>query len=137
MAVVKELIRKDENETLSFGDYSLSVKTKKSDFEFEGDLYKVKTFHEITKLEKNGMFVYESIPGTAVNQFSMNGSGVEFSVEGTEDTQITLGLEPEKDFDVCINNMSVGIVRSNLGGKLVISVDLTEDIPISIKAAEL
>lgn len=137
MAVVKELIRKDENETLSFGDYSLSVKTKKSDFEFGGDLYKVKTFNEITKLEKNGMFVYESIPGTTVNQFSMNGSGVEFSVEGTEDTQITLGLEPEKDFDVCINNMSVGVVRSNLGGKLVISVDLTEDVPISIKAAEL
>ena len=49
------------------------------------------------------MFVYESIPGTTVNQFAMNGSGVEFSVEGTEDTQITLGLEPEKDFDVCIN----------------------------------
>lgn len=137
MAVIKELIRKDENETLSFGDYSLAAKTKKSDFEFGGDLYKVKTFQEITKLEKNGMFVYESIPGTAVNRFSMNGSGVEFSVEGKEDTQITLGLEPERDFDVCINNMSVGIVRSNLGGKLVISVELTEDMPASVKVAEL
>ena len=102
MGVIKELIRKEENNTLSFGDYSLATKTKKSDFEFNGDLYKVKTFQEITKLEKNGMFVYESIPGTTVNQFAMNGSGVEFSVEGTEDTQITLGLEPEKDFDVCI-----------------------------------
>lgn len=137
MAVIKELIRKDENETLSFGDYSLAVKTKKSDFEFGGDLYKVKTFHEITKLEKNGMFVYESIPGTAVNQFAMNGSGVEFSVEGTQDTQITLGLEPEKDFDVCINNMSVGVVRSNLGGKLVISLDLAEGVPAGVKVAEL
>lgn len=137
MAVIKELIRKDENETLSFGDYSLAAKTKKSDFEFGGDLYKVKTFHEITKLEKNGMFVYESIPGTAVNQFAMNGSGVEFSVEGTQDTQITLGLEPEKDFDVCINNMSVGVVRSNLGGKLVISLDLAEGVPAGVKVAEL
>ena len=31
-----------------------------------GDMYKVKTFKEITKLERNGMFVYESVPGTAV-----------------------------------------------------------------------
>ena len=31
----------------------------------QGDLYKVKTFKEITKLERNGMFVYESVPGTS------------------------------------------------------------------------
>ncbi len=137
MGVIKELIRKEENNTLSFGDYSLATKTKKSDFEFNGDLYKVKTFQEITKLEKNGMFVYESIPGTTVNQFAMNGSGVEFSVEGTEDTQITLGLEPEKDFDVCINNVSVGVMRSNLGGKLVISLDLVKDNLSDVKVMAL
>lgn len=137
MAVVKELIRKEDNDTLSFGDYSLAAKTKKSDFEFNGDLYKVKTFNEITKLEKNGMFVYESIPGTTVSQFAMNGSGVEFSVEGTQDTQITLGLEPEKDFDVCINNMSVGVMRSNLGGKLVISLDLVKDVSSDVRVTVL
>lgn len=137
MATVKELIRKEENETLSFGDYSLAAKTKKSDFEFHGDLYKVKTFKEITKLERNGMFVYESIPGTAVNQFSMDGSGVEFSVEGTVDTQITLGLEPEKDFDVSINNVSVGVMRSNLGGKLTISLDLIQGNRSDVKVMAL
>lgn len=137
MAVVKGLIGKEDNDTLSFGDYSLAVKTKKSDFEFHGDLYKIKTFNEITKLEKNGMFVYESIPGTAVHQFAMDGSGVEFSVEGIQDTQITLGLEPEKDFDVRINNMSVGIMRSNLGGKLVISLDLMKGVSSDVKVTVL
>lgn len=137
MAVIKELIRKGDNETLSFGDYSLAAKTKKSDFEFNGDLYKVKTFHEITKLEKNGMFVYESIPGTAVEQFTMDGSGVEFFVEGNKDTQITLGLEPEKDFDVCINSKSVGVMRSNLGGKLVISLDLIPNNQAFVKVTVL
>ena len=44
------------------------TKTKKDGFEFQGDIYKVKTFKEITKLEKNGMFVYESVPGTAVEE---------------------------------------------------------------------
>ena len=34
---------------------------QKQDFEHQGDLYKVKTFKEITKLERNGMFVYESV----------------------------------------------------------------------------
>ena len=56
-------------EHLSFGDYTLSSKTKLDGFEFQGDVYKVKTFSEITKLEKNGMFVYESVPGTAVEDF--------------------------------------------------------------------
>ena len=52
MAVVKELIRKESDGTLSFGNYEFDTKQKLSDFEFEGDLYKVKTFKEITKLEK-------------------------------------------------------------------------------------
>ena len=66
MAVIKELIRTEANGTISFGDYSLDAKAKLDNFEHDGDLYKVKTFREITKLERNGMFVYESVPGTAV-----------------------------------------------------------------------
>ena len=76
MTAVKELLRANEDGTISFGDYTLSSKTKKEGFEFEGDIYKVKTFSEITKLEKNGMFVYESVPGTAVEQFRAEESGV-------------------------------------------------------------
>ena len=30
---------------------------------------KLRHYNEITKLEKNGSFVYESVPGTAVNDF--------------------------------------------------------------------
>ena len=52
MTVVKELIRSELDGTLSFGDYTLDTKTKKDGFEFQGDIYKVKTFKEITKLEK-------------------------------------------------------------------------------------
>ena len=43
---------------------------------------KLKTFKEITKLERNGMFVYESVPGTAVNDFSVKDTEVSFKVEG-------------------------------------------------------
>ena len=50
MGVVEELIRKDADGTLSFGNYLLDTKTKKSDFAFEGATYKIKTFKEITFL---------------------------------------------------------------------------------------
>ena len=79
MAVVKELIRTEENGSISFGNYELAQKSKVSDFQHQGDVYKVKTFHEITKLERNGMFVYESVPGTAVYNLLQDGSTIELS----------------------------------------------------------
>ena len=76
MAVIEELIREEENGSLSFGNYELASKTKQDGFVYNGDSYKIKTFNEITKLERNGMFVYESVPGTAVHGFMTNGEKV-------------------------------------------------------------
>ena len=90
MPGINELIRVEENGNLSFGNYELNTKSKVENFEHEGDLYKVKTFHEITKLERNGMFVYESVPGTTVTKFSVRDTVVSFRVEGAKDAQITL-----------------------------------------------
>ena len=92
MAVVKELLRAESDGTLSFGDYTLDSKTKLDGFEFQGDLFKVKTFAEITKLEKNGMFVYESVPGTAVENFKASDDEVTFRVSAEKDVQFTLEL---------------------------------------------
>ncbi|HCA21815.1 MAG TPA: endosialidase, partial [Lachnospiraceae bacterium] len=54
MAVVPELIREEENGAISFGNYELKEKTKQDGFKYNGDSYKIKTFYEITKLERNG-----------------------------------------------------------------------------------
>ncbi len=121
-----ELIRKEADGTLSFGDYTLEVKSKVSDFEFNGDLYKVKTFWEVTKLEKNGMFFYESVPGTAVENMDVTENEVTFRVSAKEDVQITLELEPEKEYKIFIDDTNVGKMKTNLGGKLVLSVELKE-----------
>ena len=51
MSVVESLIRKETDGTISFGNYLLDKKSKVSDFENAGDIYKVKSFREITKLE--------------------------------------------------------------------------------------
>ena len=90
MAVIKELIRTEADGSISFGNYELEKKSKVSDFEHEGDLYKVKTFKEITKLERNGMFVYESVPGTVVTNLVSDENGVSFVVEADSDAQITV-----------------------------------------------
>lgn len=122
MAVVEELIRIEDNGTLSFGNYQLEEKAKKSDFEFKGDLYKVKTYKDITKLERNGMFVYESVPGTTVNNFKVENSGVSFDVEALSDTQITVELEEGTEYVTYIDGVNAGSVNTNLGGKISLSV---------------
>lgn len=123
MAVISELIRSEADGTLSFGDYTLAQKSKLSGFEFEGDSYKVKTFKDITKLEKNESFVYESVPGTAVQHMKITDRSIEFQVEGEEQAQLTLELEAENEYEVLIDDFHMGVMKTNLGGKLVISVE--------------
>ena len=100
MPVIEELICIEQDGTISFGNYTLGQKAKKSDFEYQGDMYKVKTYNEITKLERNDMFVYESVPGTAAEHFKVTDEGVEFTVEGSKDAQITIQLENDTDYEV-------------------------------------
>ena len=124
MAVIDELIREEETGALSFGNFALATKTKQDGFQYQGDSYKIKTFREITKLERNGMFVYESVPGTVVHDFRATDKAVNFVVEGEEDSQITLELEAEKEYKIHIDKVYVGKMKTNLGGKLNLSVEL-------------
>ena len=57
MAAIKNLIQTEADGSISFGDYELPAKKKLADFEYKGDLYKVKTYSDITRLERNEMFV--------------------------------------------------------------------------------
>ena len=136
MAAIKELLRAEEDGTLSFGDYSLSSKTKLDNFEFEGDIYKVKTFAEITKLERNGMFVYESVPGSAVEHCKATAEGVSFEVSAAGDVQFTLELEPESEYRVMIDEVSAGAMRTNLSGKLSVSAELNPEERAAVKVVK-
>ena len=133
MAVISELIRSESDGTVSFGDYTLTSKTKKDKFEHGADSYKVKTFREITKLECNGMFVYESVPGTAVNNLCVTEDEVSFQVSGFEDAKITLGLSDSTEYEVFINGEKAGVMKTNLGGKLTLSVELEAEQQTSVK----
>ncbi len=133
MSVVNELIRNESDGTISFGNHILDDKAKKEDFQHAGDSYKVKTFKSMTKLEKNGLFVYESVPGTSVNNLRETEQGMEFVVQGNEDAQITIGLEDETEYEVFVDGVSAGKMKTNLGGKLSISVELAEANEVKVE----
>ena len=137
MAVVEELLRSEADGAISFGNHKLAKKAKAEDYQHEGDLLKVKTYSEITKLEKNGMFLYESVPGTSVLNFVEKEDGVEFVVEGDEDAQITIGLMDDKAYEVFVDGSSIGAIKTGFGGKLSLSVELGAADEVPVKVVEI
>lgn len=133
MAVVEQLLCAGADGTISFGNHKLENKAKLEDFEFGGDLWKVKTYKTMTKLEKNGMFVYESVPGTSVLNFEESEAGIQFIVEGDEDAQITVELSEGEEYQVYINDEIVGKMTTNRSGKLNISAELAGAGEVSVK----
>ena len=135
MAIVEELLRTEENGAIGFGNHTLDKKAKKED-SISGNTYKVKTFAEMTKLEKNEMFLYESVPGTSVLEFKEADNSVEFIVEGDEDSQITVGLKDDTEYEVFIDGKNVGTMKTGLGGKLSLSVELEAAGEVPVKIVE-
>ncbi len=125
---VSELIRKEQDGSLSFGNHTLDEKAKLEDFKYGGDLMKVKTYKPMTKLEKNGMLVFESVPGTSVYHFNETDGGVTFEVEGQDDAQITVGLQENVDYEVIVADTSAGVMKTNMGGKLSFNVELSGSV---------
>ncbi|MBR5376868.1 MAG: endosialidase [Lachnospiraceae bacterium] len=124
MSVVKDLLHSETDGSLSFGNHELQAKEKVEDFRFNDRLLKVKTYRDITKLEADGELVYESVPGTSVNNLVVTEDGMRFKVEGAADAQITLGLKPDTEYEVLVSGSDAGRMKTNLGGKLSMSVEL-------------
>ena len=133
MPGIEALIHTEQDGSISFGNFSLNEKSKKQDFEHQGDLYKVKTFYEITKLERNGMFVYESVPGTAVDHFTENDEGVSCRVEGYKTSQVTVQLEEETPYQIFENGELTAEITTNVSGKLAVNLDLEDGKPIDLE----
>ncbi len=123
MAVIEELIRQEDDGSISFGNYLMDEKKKVMDFEVHGDLYKVKTFNEITKLEKNGKMLLEAVPGATIHNFCMNEKGVSFIVEAAEDVQMTLELEAETAYRILLDDVNIGQMKTNMAGKVTFSME--------------
>ena len=135
--MAEELICIAENGKISFGNHKLNAKSKLEIDGAQGDHYKVKTFDEITKLEKNGAFLYESVPGTTVKDFSETGDEVSFVVSADKDAQITVGMQDDTEYEVFVEGDSTGIMKTGLGGKLSLSVELEAYEQVAVKIVQV
>lgn len=133
MSVVEGLICSENDGGISFGNHLLEQKAKVSDFACGGDVYKVKSFREITKLERNDLFVYESVPGTTVHGLKQTADAMEFTVEGDKDAQITVEMAADTVYAIIVNDESTGTMKTNLSGKLSLSVELEEGKAVSVR----
>lgn len=73
------------------------------------------------------------MPGTTVSGLDITENEVSFQVEGPEDAEITLGLCDSTEYEVFINSDNVGTMKTNLGGKLTVSVELGAKEPTNVK----
>ncbi|MCD8089576.1 MAG: endosialidase [Clostridiales bacterium] len=132
MAVIDEGIRLENNNTISFGNYERTEKLKVENFEFNNDLYKVRTHNLVTRLSKNGSLVLEAVPGAAVFNFISDAKKTKFSAAGLGQTQFTLGLEDDTNYDLTVDGLKIGTVHARFAGKLSFSAALS-DTPVEIK----
>lgn len=132
MSVIAEVIRLEQTGGISFGNYLVKEKQKVGNFDVNGDIYKVKTHNEVTRIEKNSKLLLEAVPGCTIHDFHLNDKLAIFSAEGCEDTQITLELEPEQEYRIVIDGVNVGGSKSNRSGKVSFSVELNSN-PQEIK----
>ena len=66
----------------------------------------------------------------------MTDEGVEFAVEGSKDAQITIQLENDTDYEVYVNGAAIGSMKTNMSGKLSVSVELEDGKAVSVKAVK-
>ncbi len=65
--------------------------------------------------------------------FKQTADAVEFTVEGPEDAQITLELAEGSEYEVTVDGESAGIMKTNLGGKLSVSVELEGNDAVAVR----
>ena len=81
------------------------------------------------------MFVYESVPGTAVENFKASADEVTFKVSADKDIQVTLELEADTEYVIYMDDVNVGTMKTNLSGKISVSaeMDLGKSVEIKIE----
>ncbi len=63
-------------------------------------------------------------------------TSVEFAVEGDKDAQITVQLENDTDYEVYVDGAAVGSMKTNMSGKLSVSVELEEGVSVRLRLKE-
>lgn len=132
MSIINEIIRLEADNTISFGNYMVAEKQKIQDFDVNGDIYKVRTHNEVTRLSKNTKLLLETVPGATIHNFNVGEKLITFMAEGNGSTQITLELESDTNYTVYVDDVNIGKIDSKMSGKINFSVELTSN-PQSVR----
>jgi hypothetical protein len=124
--IIRDGIKTETDSTLSFGNFTVKNKVKVNDYESGGSLYNLRTHDGITKLEKNGCLLFEAVPGAACFNLAVTETRTAFSAAGQGKTQITLELEPDRQYEVTVSGEAPRKVKSNIAGKISFSVNLNK-----------
>lgn len=125
MSVISEIIRIEDDNSISFGNYHTTGKQKLDNFQFGGNIYKVKTHNEVTRIKKDGELLLETVPGSTIHNFNKSEKEISFTIEGYENTNVILQLESNTAYRITANNQNLGSTKSNLSGKISFSLNLT------------
>ena len=87
---------------------------------------------ELIRSEADGTISFGDYTLDAKAKLDNFDTGISFSVEGPEDAQITLELEEETEYEITVDGASAGKMKTNLGGKLTVSVELGEK-PVEVQ----
>ncbi len=128
MSIIQQGIILNDDKTLSFGNYESSEKIKVIDFNVDGNIYKIRTHKEVTRLSKNGNLLLETVPGATVHNLYIKENKATFSIEGIGDTLVTLELEPNTIYSLFINDVNIDKIKTNLSGKINFSTTLSKEI---------
>ena len=115
-----------EDGLMAFGNFEVKDKIKVNDFEHGGSTYSLRSHDQVTRLEKNGELLIETVPGATVYNFKEQ--PLAFDADMLESLQVTLGLQ--------VANASVNLVidgleidgaahglKTNASGKLSFSLE--------------
>ncbi len=129
MGIIENGIVVNADNTLSFGNHLATSKVKIDEFKVSSDTYKLRTYNEVTRLTKNHTLVFESTPGVTVHNFDYSDKKVSFKIEGNNNAQITLELNPDSEYKILFNNKLVDEVKANaISGKLSFSVSFEKKL---------
>lgn len=130
MTTTHELnIKIEDDNTLSFGNFTADVKQKTEGFMFEGNSYNVKTYKESTRLTKNKELLLETVPGANIHHFHKEDLEAVFGITGASaNTMVTVQLQEDTIYRISTGNgkNKLGSMSSGVSGKLSFSLDLSD-----------
>lgn len=127
MSVIEKGMITNEDGSISFGNYETTEKVKIDQYMVGEDEYKLRSYNQVTRLSKNNVLIFESVPGVTVHNFKFTKNNIEFSLEGNKDVQLTLELEPLTTYKIILNGKLVDEQEANaISGKINFSLELAD-----------